>query len=617
MSCGVWRYHPTRGVFEPFAHGTTNPWGLDWDDYGQAFITNCVIDHLWHVVPGGHYRRMYGQDLNPYVYGLMGSCVDHLHWGGGDWTSSRTTGVGGKPEHSAAGGGHAHSGCSVYLGDNFPREYRNSVFMCNIHGNRLNRDPLERTPTGYVAHHGPDFLLANDAWFRGIKVKYGPDGGLYVCDWSDTGECHNYDKSDKTNGRVFKVVYGEPKHWSGDVAKLSDAELVKLQFHANDWFVRQARRVLQERTAAGKLEPDTVKALRKLAHSTDDVTWKLRAMWALHAVGGVTTDDLTKWLEHGDDNVRAWAFTLAGEPARPAADVIDALVTAAKREEAPFVLPFIAGACQRLPKAARLRLADALVWQVLDSDGHDLALATWYAVQSALATTDRPEDWSTLLSSARHPLIARNIARYLVEAAPPKERGTRLAFLVEYTKTTALGVTQLPVLAGVQDALGGSREYPEPAGWDDLYPELAASDTPEIRTRAEALAVLFGNAKAVADLKARAVDADADRDRRTAAIELLTRRKIAGFDTTLRELLTDPEVRGAAVRALAAYPDPKTPAAILAAYPSFTPEEKADAVQTLVSRPVWAGALLDAIEAEKSPSGRRVARRRPAGSRPE
>src|SRR5207248_6874661 len=106
INCGVWRYHPTRKVFEAVAHGTTNPWGLDFDDSGEAFITNCVIKHLWHVVPGAHFQRMYGQDSNPYSYGLLESCADHLHWGGGHWTESR----GGKGPHDVPGGGHAHVG---------------------------------------------------------------------------------------------------------------------------------------------------------------------------------------------------------------------------------------------------------------------------------------------------------------------------------------------------------------------------------------------------------------------------------------------------------------------------------------------------------------------------
>ena len=89
------------------------------------------------------------------------------------------------------------------------------------------------------------------------RHQAGPDGGVYVSDWTDTGECHNYDKVDATNGRIYKVTYGTPKPWRGDVSRLSDAELVKLQSHKNDWFARHARRVLQERAAAGKLDPRT------------------------------------------------------------------------------------------------------------------------------------------------------------------------------------------------------------------------------------------------------------------------------------------------------------------------------------------------------------------------
>ncbi len=143
INCGVWRYHPTRQVVEAVAHGTTNPWGLDFDDYGQMFITNCVIAHLWHVVPGGHYQRMFGQDYNAHTYDLLGTIADHLHWGGGHWTEAR-----GGAKHHSAGGGHAHSGAMVYLGDNFPDSYRNHVFTCNIHGHRLNQDVARATGLG-------------------------------------------------------------------------------------------------------------------------------------------------------------------------------------------------------------------------------------------------------------------------------------------------------------------------------------------------------------------------------------------------------------------------------------------------------------------------------------
>jgi putative membrane-bound dehydrogenase-like protein len=597
FDCGVWRFHPTRKVFEVVATGTTNPFGLDWDEHGQMVFTNCVIHHLWHVVPGGRYERMYGEDPNPHAYELMKSCADHLHWGGGDWTSSRSTGPGGKPAHSEAGGGHAHSGCAVYLGDNFPPEYRNGVFMCNIHGNRVNRDRLERTPAGYVGKHAPDFLFANDAWFRGVCVKTGPEGGLYVSDWSDTGECHNYEVADTTNGRIYRVVYGSPKAWRGDVAKLPDAELLKLLFHKNDWFARQARHVLRQRAAAGKLDGDTVDALNRLVATSEDVTWKLRAMWAAHSAGGLAPVELGRLLFHGDDAVRAWAVVLAADPANPDPGLAANLAKLLDREESPFVLSFVAGVVRRLPPDDALDVASALSWRVLDGDDPNLARMAWYAAQDALARADDPAAGGVrLLESTRHPLIARHTARYLVAGAPKDERADRLAVLTKYLDDVKLGGSQLPVLLGMQDALSGVRELPEPAGWGELYPSLADSDLPEVRTRAEALAVVFGNEKAVADLTARMADPRADPAARVAAVELLTRRKPADLVPKLHALLADPAVRGAAVRALAAFPDDSTPAKLLAAYPKLTAAEKADVVQTLASRPKWAGELLAAVE---------------------
>src|SRR4029079_4248159 len=117
MNCGVWRYHPVTEKVEAVAHGTTNPWGLDFDQYGEAFITNCVIKHAFHVVPGAHFERMFGQDLNKHTYALMESTADHIHWGRGAWTDSR----GGKAAHSKAGGGHAHTAALFYQGDNWPK----------------------------------------------------------------------------------------------------------------------------------------------------------------------------------------------------------------------------------------------------------------------------------------------------------------------------------------------------------------------------------------------------------------------------------------------------------------------------------------------------------------
>ena len=136
INAGIWRYHPTRHVFEVFAHGTSNPWGIDFDARGQMFITACVIPHLYHMIQGGRYERQAGQHFNPYTYDDIKTIADHRHYLGANPH-------GGNGRSDAAGGGHAHAGAMIYLGGAWPAEYRGSLFMNNIHGARINRDVLK------------------------------------------------------------------------------------------------------------------------------------------------------------------------------------------------------------------------------------------------------------------------------------------------------------------------------------------------------------------------------------------------------------------------------------------------------------------------------------------
>ncbi len=410
LNCGVWRYHPTRRVIEAFAWGTTNPWGLDFDDYGEMFITNCVIKHLFHVVPGAHFQRMYGQDLNPYCYGLMESCADHLHWAGGNWTTSR----GGQGAHSASGGGHAHAGAMVYLGDNWPASYRNHIFMCNLHGNRVNQDILERRGSGYVAHHGRDFLMANDTWFRGLTLTYGPDGGVYVSDWHDTGECHNYDQIHAC-GRIFKVTYGKPARVDVDLTRLGDEELVRLQLHKNDWWVRHARRLLQERTHAGTLSGTVRPLLLRMLHEQTDVTRKLRALWALYGIGGLDAKQLVGLLDSPEEAVRVWAVRLLAESGTISGAAAARLATLARDDKAAAVRLALASALQRLPQAQRWAIAEALAAHAEDAADANLPLMIWYGIEPLVAAD--PERAAGLLVKARIPLVRRYIARRITAQA--------------------------------------------------------------------------------------------------------------------------------------------------------------------------------------------------------
>lgn len=592
MNCGVWRYHPVGKMFEAFAHGTTNPWGLDFDDYGEMFITNCVIKHIFHVVPGAHFVRMFGQDINPHSYQLMESCADHIHWGGGAWTDSR----GGKGTHDAPGGGHAHAGAMVYLGDNWPDEYRNRIFMCNIHGNRLNQDILERKGSGYVAKHGKDFLMANDPWFRGLVLCGAPDGGMYIADWCDTGECHNY-KEVSPRGRIYKVTYGQPKPVDVDLAKLSDKKLVELQVHKNDWYVRGARRLLQERAAAGKLDKAVGPMLKKMFEEQTEVTKKLRALWALYVAGNL---DSVALLSHKEEAVRAWAVRLLSE----VYDVglidggEDKLVARARAEPSARVRMALASALQSriLGEETRWKIADALASQG-DNGDVNLALMIWYNLEPLV-----PSEGDRAARLAARPRVApflrESIARRIASSGDVAYFNPLIHFLAEGSDSA----THADILRGMQTALRGQRLPKPPDGWADVRKKLMASTNAEVRQKTLALSGVFADPEALAALKKYAADMKEDGATRQTALQTLIEVKADGVPALLRELLADTKMRAPAIRGLAAVNDAEAPQLILGLYSKLSDDEKRDAIATLASRPAFAFALLDAIEKKTVPS---------------
>ena len=417
INCGVWRYHPTQETIEAVAYGTTNPWGIDFDAYGQGFFINCVIGHLWHLIPGAHYQRMYGRDFNPHLYGLIGATSDHLHWGGGAWTDSR----GGKGVHSEAGGGHAHSGVMIYQGNNWPAEYRGSVYTNNIHGNRVNRDRLVRRGSGYVGQHAPDFLFANDEWFRGVALKTGPDGGVYIADWTDLGECHDNDGVHRQSGRIYKVVYKKPSNVAGlNLAKASDEELVEFQLHENAWQARQAKRLLQERAAAGKNLSSAHAKLSQILAEQNDVTRRLRALWTLHVTDGLTAETLETLLDDREEHLRTWSVRLHCESSTPAAGgvppaVLSKFAQMARDDKSPLVRLYLASGLQRLPLEQRWEIAAGLASHGEDADDANLPLMTWYGVEPAVGA--EPARALKLLESAKIPTLRQYIAKRLAAAS--------------------------------------------------------------------------------------------------------------------------------------------------------------------------------------------------------
>jgi putative membrane-bound dehydrogenase-like protein len=624
VDAAVWRYHPTQHRFEVFAEGTSNPWGVDFDERGQCWIEACVIPHLWHMIQGGRYQRQGGlhycisadetarneahrearsrKPVFPHVYADLQTTGDHVHWAGGLGPHAANA------RSDAVGGGHAHAGLMVYLGDSWPERYRGCLFMGNIHGQRLNMDIAERRGSGYVGRHGADFLNFNDTWSQTLNQLYDPDGSVFIIDWYDKNQCHHNDPEghDRGNGRIYKVVYGNTPVTSVDLRRLGDLELVDLLAHRNDWYPRHAQRLLHERAHAGRLSDEARRRLvqwletpgsagpteRNRALASEPV--QLRVLWALHATGGLTEELGLRLLNRAEEYVCAWTIQLLCEDRQPSAAVREAFERMARTHSSAVVRLYLMSALQRLALDQRWEIYSNLIRRAEDVADPNLPLMAWYAGEPLVAAAParalglaRETEWPRLLefTTRRIALLgtgdARDLlARVLADEPDPDK--------------------QLAMLEGLTAALEGERSVRMPEGWSQV--EAMAEDAPAaVRGRILALSLKFGSEAARDELRRVVRTVSEGTGLRREALAALVGIRDPGLPGILQELLEDSAMRRDALRGLAAYDDPGAPAAIVQVYGSLTGAEKREALNALTGRPAYARELLAAIGAGQIP----------------
>jgi putative membrane-bound dehydrogenase-like protein len=457
VDAAVWRYHPTKHQFEVFAEGTSNPWGIDFDERGQCIIEACVVPHFWHIIQGARYTRQGGQHfcvsleetarnerhrdaksrkpIFPYTYGDITTHGDHVHYAGTKGPHA------GNNKSDAAGGGHAHAGLLVYQGDSFPAEYRGKIFMNNIHGQRINMDIPERKGSGFVGKHGADFINFNDKWSQIINLLTGPDGSVFMIDWYDKNQCHLNDLNahDRSNGRIFKVSYKSPEKASVNVAAMTDAQLLRLVPSSNEFLSRHARRVLQERHGQATLRNSAagtqVESLARVSDSKSELgaaikvhvalekalnkgttTEKLRSLWALHVTHGLTRETQSKALASSDEFVRAWTIQFACEDGKPSA-LQSEFARMAREDKSPVVRLYLASACQRLSVEQRLPILENLLAHAEDADDHNLPLMYWYATEAVAAQETAKA--VPLLGKTKIPKVREFITKRMTAASKP------------------------------------------------------------------------------------------------------------------------------------------------------------------------------------------------------
>ncbi len=628
---GIWRYHPADKAVEVLTTGTTNPWGHDWNDVGEMFYVNTVNGHLWHMIPGAHFMRPFTLDPNQRVYELIDFHADHWHFDtGAGWTRSRE---GAANEY---GGGHSHIGAMIYQGGNWPEQYRGHLFTLNQHGRRANQEILNRADpppkngdagadvygSGYVAKHGKDILLAADPWFRGIDLSSGPDGSVFVLDWSDTGECHEHTGVHRTSGRIFKIKYQGGNHSERDAIdyrtlsadQLADAHGASFQ---DSWTRRQIRLALTMHAREGA---DLDSANAKLKIDLQDpmtLQQQVQTLLTLHLTGGINRHDLRQRLTDDNEYVRAWAIRLLTEtwpiddalgPAwRSQADAkrIDAEARellpifkklASEVKSTAFVRLALASTLQRLPVPLRAELAQQLVTHASDANDHNLPKMIWYGLIPTVQF--HAEQLVHVAEACKLPDTLKYIARCLAEEIEKQPRPlNQLIDAVADSKDLAFQVT---VLSGISGGLKGWQKAPKPESWD----RVAKLDSPELKQLVLDLSVVFGDGRALNDVKQIALGrTDAEPSVRLSALETLIQAEPEDLREICEQLLKDQHMNVVAARGLSKFDDPSIGKAIVDRYRSFRAPYRPQVMSILSSRASFAAAMLNGIREGKIDRG--------------
>lgn len=608
INAGVWRFHPVSRKFEVFANGTSNPWGVEFNEYGDCFISACVIPHFYHLSEGGRYQRQGGQHYNPYTFDDIKTIADHAHYVGNIrdhafWGDNKTDRPAAPSDTSALGGGHAHCGLAIYLADEFPAEYRGEMFIHNLHGHRIVREHIEQDGSGYTARHRPDFLLTNNHDFVGVGVMLGPDGALYYSDWVDPQTCHHRDveKWDRSNGRIFRVRYGDAKPTRLDLPDRSDTELVAALAHSNAFVARQAQRLLQERAAENELEIEaTYKALTELARASPlDVPLRLRILWTRHVCGLLTPEDFASALADPDEHIRGWAVSLVGRgKAGLPADALSKLEQMAGDDFSLVVRRHLASKLQRLPFDQRWGIVEGLIRDQRSGHDRNLPLLTWYGVEPMVEENAEKAfsllgqtDWSQFKDFVgRRAAITEHGRQAILTSLSSTKSADEF---VQRSRQLLGALTQLPPVKTPPE-WRKARQHGE--AFEKQKPDPALGD---VLSR---LGARFGDADFFPKWRAVVGNGKSKPADREQALDLLALGGDPELAPIAREALKTPALRRAALAALRAHPGAETAEALVACVADLPLDLRNEAINLLAARADMALPLLRAVDEERLPA---------------
>lgn len=278
-SAGIWRFDPDTGNMEIFTKGGCNPWGHHWDQYGNSFFTDGAgFKGVYHAMEGATY----------FTYADMRR----------------------EAESISPGNYPKFAGLEIVHSPMFPADWQGNVLTCDFRAHRVVRFGLTDVGSTFQTKEMPDLLRSTNVTFRPIDLRFGPDGALYIADWSNPiiqhGEVDFRDaRRDHEHGRIWRVAAkgsSAPAAPVRNLAALSTPQLLDLTLSKSGWEQEQSRVVLRQR-GADRVLPE-VKPW--LARQTDPRA-RLEAMWIHEAFEVPTNEWVGELVAAPDERLRSAA----------------------------------------------------------------------------------------------------------------------------------------------------------------------------------------------------------------------------------------------------------------------------------------------------------------------
>jgi putative heme-binding domain-containing protein len=318
-------------------------------------------------------------------------------------------------------------------------------------------------------------------------------------------------------------------------------------------------------------------------------------MWALATSGGAPVPWLMRQLDDRDENIRAWAIRFLTDEGAVSGPALKKFVRMAARDQSGLVRLTLASTLQRIPAAERGTLARPLIAHSEDASDHNMPLMLWYGIEP-MAEADLAA-FATMEWQTQIPLLRKFIARRITEEI--ERRPAVLNALLETVVNKGSVEQQFEVLDGMCLALHGWRKAPKPASWDASAGAFLASADGRLHDRTTELGAVFGDGRALDELRRVASDGNASPEQRRMSLQTLIENHPANLLSIILPLLGDRVMARPAVQGLALFKDPDLAAQLIANYEHFYAEVRPDVIATLTSRTSFARALLDAVADNK------------------